>query len=587
MMTKKWVGVTCALLMAGVLLCAPLLSAPSLPRESYAKYRQDIAQGVVKSVRLDASAVMAVTLSDGTTYQTDNPRRETLKEELLTAGIAVEEGSAAAEPSRIIGFMLAGALVVGAYKAFSREKTAVVVKEAEESKKNTTFADVAGNREAVDSLRGLVDYLQDPEKYKKLGARLPRGVLLYGPPGTGKTLMAKALAGEAGVPFLYASGSDFVQMYVGMGASRVRELFKRARKNGRCVVFIDEIDALGKSRASGEGDNGERDQTLNALLTEMSGFEGGEGILVVAATNRRDTLDEALLRPGRFDRHVEVGMPDRIARERIIEVVSRRMPLGEVCIADIARRTVGFSGAALESMMNEAAIVAARQGSLQVTESHIDNAYFSSLVGDEREIALDARDRRITAIHEAGHALACRRLLPEDAVQHVTIIPATRGSGGHMLRVPAERMQTKMSLRASVQVALAGRAAEEVTFGQENISVGAANDLDVATRTLEHMVCRLGMDEEAGLATRSEKDGSSLVQKRMQEYYRATVALIRENEELLLSLAAELEAKETLSGEQVDQVLTGTGGTRTPNEPPPRMHAEGRMANGAETQLPI
>lgn len=555
-MKKIWLVVISALLMAGVLIAAPLLDGVEIPHVAYGAFKTDLTAGHVTQVTLSQSANMQVERADGTVYTTDNPRRDTFKEELLELGISVKEGTPSPQVSQILGFFLAGALVFGAYKAFSRDKVAATAtaKEASEKECTITFEQVAGNPESVGNLQGLVDYLKNPERYSQMGARMPRGVLLYGPPGTGKTLMARALAGEAGVPFLYASGSDFVQMYVGMGAARVRELFKKARKHGKCLVFIDEIDALGRAR-SGEGDNGERDQTLNALLTEMSGFDSGEGILVVAATNRRDTLDEALLRPGRFDRQIEVGLPDKTAREKILAVVSRQMPLQEVCLTELAARTVGFSGAALESMMNEAAILAAREQSPCITLAHVDLAYKTCLVGEEKEVAMDPRDRRMTALHESGHALVCRILLPQDTLQHVTIIPGTKGSGGHMLRIPQERMATKAMLRASVCVALAGRAAEETEYGTEGVSAGASNDIEMATRMLSHMICRLGMDEEAGLVAQSEGMQSELLKRRMGELYGMTLSLVDEYKDALYALADALEEKETLSGAAVDEII--------------------------------
>lgn len=555
-MMKKWVAIACALLMAAILVVGPLMDGPEAAVASYGEFNVDLARGRVSRVVLSQAATMEVELTDGTIYRTDNPRRETLKEDLLNRNIQVEETGATPAPNQIIGFLLGGLLVLGAYRLYSREKVsaAATMKEAERKESTVTFARVAGNPESVNNLMGLVDYLKEPAKYAALGARMPRGVLLYGPPGTGKTLMARALAGEAGVPFLYASGSDFVQMYVGMGAARVRDLFKRARKHGRCLIFIDEIDAMGRSR-SNDGENGERDQTLNALLTEMSGFDPAEGILVVAATNRRDTLDEALLRPGRFDRHIEVGLPDRAAREKILSVVSQDMPLGDIDLEALAARTVGFSGAALESLMNEAAIRAAREERERIDNAHIDAAYKVCVVGEERPPLADERDRRITALHESGHALICRLLLPEDQIQHVTIIPGTNGSGGHMLRVPQERMPTKAALRASVAVALGGRAAEELIYGQEGVTIGASNDIEMATRLLGHMLCRLGMDEEVGLVSQDERAQGELIRRRMAQIYSMTLVLLEEHRQELTAITDALLEKETLSGEDIDRLM--------------------------------
>ena len=335
------------------------------------------------------------------------------------------------------------------------------------------FADVAALEEAVESLRGLADVLKHPDKYARYGARTPRGVLLYGPPGTGKTLLARALAGEAGVPFYAVSGSDFVQMYVGVGASRVRALFKKARKAGRGVIFIDEIDALG-SRREGSG-NEEREQTINALLTEMSGFRGGEGILVLAATNRPEKLDAALTRPGRFDRQIEVGMPDRAGRRQILQVHARGKPLSaQVDIDRLAADTVSFSGAKLESMLNEAALRAARRNTGEITAGDVDAALRAVLVGEDRLNRPGApQERRITAFHEAGHALATLLFDPQSRLARVSIIPSTRGAAGYSMAVPPDRMLlTRAQAEAAVCVALAGRAAEELVFGRAGVTTG-------------------------------------------------------------------------------------------------------------------
>jgi cell division protease FtsH len=282
------------------------------------------------------------------------------------------------------------------------------------------FSDVAGNDEAKESVADIVDFINNAEKYAKYGARMPRGVIFYGPPGTGKTLMAKAIAGEAGVPFYAVSGSDFVQMYVGVGAGRIRELFKKARENGKAVIFIDEIDALGKKRGNAAaGGNDEREQTLNALLTEMSGFSSGEGIVVIAATNRLDTLDEALLRPGRFDRQIEIGLPDFAGREKILGLHAKNKPLAEnISIASLAKQTVYFSGAMLENLLNEAAISAAKKGADEIATADIETAYYTVIAGSEKKdrSGIKERERRITAYHEAGHALAAKITAPENIV---------------------------------------------------------------------------------------------------------------------------------------------------------------------------
>jgi len=426
---------------------------------------------------------------------------------------------------------------------------------------NQHFSDVAALDEAVDSLRSLVDVLRHPDKYAQYGARAPRGVLLYGPPGTGKTLLARALAGEAGVPFYSVSGSDFVQMYVGVGASRVRELFKKARKSGRAVVFIDEIDALGGRR---EGGNDEREQTLNALLTEMSGFRKDEGIIVLAATNRPDKLDAALTRPGRFDRQIEVGMPDRAGRLRILSVHSQGKPMArDVDFERLAADTVSFSGAKLESMLNEAALRAARRNEGVITAEDVGFAFRSVVVGDEKlSTGRNRRERELTAFHEAGHALATVLLEPESRLSRVSIIPSTRGAAGYSMAVPPDRMlMTLAQLEAHIGIALAGRAAEELAFGSSSITTGAGNDLMHATELAARMCLEWGMDSDTGLVSRQvlaqfgAANGEVAVKERLGRVYGMTKAVLEEHRRALTELAETLLDREWLDGGEAETLM--------------------------------
>ncbi len=426
---------------------------------------------------------------------------------------------------------------------------------------NQHFFDVAALDEAVESLRSLVDVLRNPEKYIRYGARAPRGVLLYGPPGTGKTLLARALAGEAGVPFYTVSGSDFVQMYVGVGASRVRDLFRKARKNGRAVIFIDEIDALGGRR---EGGNDEREQTLNALLTEMSGFRGDEGIIVLAATNRPDKLDAALTRPGRFDRQIEVGMPDKAGRLRILSVHAKGKPIArDVDFERLAADTVSFSGAKLESMLNEAALRAARRDQGIITSDDVGIAFRSILIGDEKlNRSSCGQEREITAFHEAGHALATLLLEPDSRLTRVSIIPSTSGAAGYSMAVPPDRqLLTAAQVEAHIGIALAGRAAEEVTFGNGSITTGAANDLAKATELAARMCLEWGMDDDAGLAVRrllapwGATGGESLVRARLDKIYAMTRQLLEAHQSALIALANALLEKEWLDGMEAEKIV--------------------------------
>ena len=347
-------------------------------------------------------------------------------------------------------------------------------------RQSCTFSDVAANEQALESLSELRDYLKHPDKYVRYGARMPRGVLLYGPPGTGKTLLARALAGEAGVPFFAISGSDFVEKYVGVGASRVRTLFQKARKAGKCVIFIDEIDAMGKRRDDSASD--ERDQTLNALLSEMSGFYTGDGVIVMAATNRIEALDPALLRPGRLGKPLDV----------------------DVSLEELAAQTVSFSGASLENLLNEAALAAAERDDGRIDRRDLQQAFYKTVAGADREMLASERERQIIAVHEAGHALASFLLSPENRLTRVSILPAGHGAAGYNLCVPEERvMVEKRHLESQIQVLLAGRAAEQVVFGDDALTAGASSDLARATELAAAMVMELGMWDEPSVSLKT------------------------------------------------------------------------------------
>ncbi|MBV1818267.1 ATP-dependent zinc metalloprotease FtsH [Anaerosalibacter bizertensis] len=547
---------------------------------SYKRFLSYVENGQVEKVELDDSPKITGKLKNGNYFVTDNPRTENFKENLLKNNIKVKEtngNSALMQGLTFILFLLG----IGAIGYFlnnnmtkqAQKEMAVMSNVDEEnfSEKDISFKDVAGNEEAIGSLKELVDFIQNPDKYDKYGARIPRGVLLYGPPGTGKTLLAKALAGEAKVPFYSVAGSDFIQVYAGLGASRIRTLFKKAKESGKSVIFIDEIDALGKKRKGNfsNGGSDESDRTLNALLTEMSGFKENEGIIVVAATNRIDTLDEALLRPGRFDRQIEVGLPDVNARYKILSLHSKNKPLSDsVNLKKVAHETVYFSGAMLENLMNESAMLAAKNNDPSINMNHIDKAFYTVLVGEEKKdrSTIPFEDKKITAYHEAGHALITKLVSKENRVTKVSIIPSTRGMGGFSMNIPPDKMyQTKNDIKNNIMVALGGRAAEEVVFGENNITTGASSDLKKATEMSLSMIGIYGMDKELGLLNYESilgqnMEGNKILIDRIKDIldnlYSETKKLIIDNIDYLDKIASLLLEKEVLDEEDMNRLVS-------------------------------
>src|SRR5215211_6418998 len=452
-----------------------------------------------------------------------------------------------------------------------------------EDQVKVTFADVAGVEEAKQEVSELVDFLKDPGKFQKLGGRIPRGVLLVGPPGTGKTLLARAIAGEAGVPFFTISGSDFVEMFVGVGASRVRDMFEQAKKNAPCIVFIDEIDAVGRHRGAGLGNgNDEREQTLNQLLVEMDGFEANEGIIIIAATNRPDVLDPALLRPGRFDRQVIVPRPDIDGREQILAVHMKKVPLApDVDPRVIARGTPGFSGADLANLVNEAALLAARRGKRLVAMKEFEDAKDKVLMGTERKSMVMTEDeKRMTAYHEAGHPIVALHEPASDPIHKATIIPRGRALG-MVMRLPERDNYSyhRDKMFANLAVSMGGRVAEEIIFGYEKVSSGASSDIQYATSLARNMVTRWGMSDALGPLQYAEADeevflGYSVNRQRqmsdetaqlidkeirrvVDEGYARARVLLEEQRDELETLAKALLEYETLSGDEIKAVLAG------------------------------
>ena len=464
------------------------------------------------------------------------------------------------------------------------------IKNTNDEKRKTTFDDVAGADEEKEELAEVVEFLKAPEKYNKLGARIPKGVLLVGPPGTGKTLLARAVAGEAGVPFFSISGSDFVEMFVGVGASRVRDLFDQAKKNSPCIIFIDEIDAVGRQRGAGlGGGNDEREQTLNQLLVEMDGFGANEGVILIAATNRPDVLDPALMRPGRFDRQVVVSYPDVNGREAILRVHARKKPLApDVNLKTIAKTTAGFTGADLENLLNEAALLAARKDKKAITMDEIKEATVKVVVGAEKKSkVMSEKEKKLTAYHEAGHAILFDKLETQDPVHEISIIP-TGMAGGYTMPLPSEdkSYNSRRGMYEDIVVSLGGRVAEELIM--DDISTGASNDIEKATKTARAMVTKYGMTKELGCVCYGTDNNSVFLGRdmgsRTQDYSEATAAkidqlvldmvnkaygdatkILSDNMDKLHDIAKYLIKHEKMGSEDFTAVMNGT--YKEPEEP--------------------
>jgi len=451
----------------------------------------------------------------------------------------------------------------------------------DQDQNKVTFADVAGCDEAKEEVEEMVDFLKDPSKYQKLGGTVPRGALMVGPPGTGKTLLARAIAGEAKVPFFTISGSDFVEMFVGVGASRVRDMFEQAKKHAPCIIFIDEIDAVGRSRGAGlGGGNDEREQTLNQLLVEMDGFEGHEGIIVIAATNRADVLDKALLRPGRFDRQVNVGLPDIRGREQILNVHMKKVPAAEdVIVKYIAQGTPGFSGADLANLINEAALFAARENKRLVSMSDLEKAKDKLIMGVERRsMVMDESEKKMTAYHEAGHAIVGKLVPDHDPVYKVSIMPRGRALGVTMFLPEKDQYSaSKRKLDSMISSLYGGRIAEEQIFGWELVSTGASNDIERATELARNMVTKWGFSRRLGPLSYGEEDGEVFlghsvtqnktiaegtactineeVRKIIDQNYQRAEQILKDNEDILHTMADALMKYETIDKYQLEDLM--------------------------------
>jgi len=481
-----------------------------------------------------------------------------------------------------------------------------------EGQTKVTFEDVAGVDEAKEELKEVVEFLKDPQKFSRLGGKIPKGVLLVGPPGTGKTLLAKAVAGEANVPFFSISGSDFVEMFVGVGASRVRDLFEQGKKHKPCLIFMDEIDAVGRSRFGGGfgGGHDEREQTLNQLLVEMDGFNSNEGIILIAATNRADVLDPALLRPGRFDRQVMVDFPDLAGRERILQVHARKVKLGpDADLGTIAKGTSGFSGADLANLINEAALLAARRNRDDISMAELEEAKDRVMMGPERRsLALTDKEKKLTAYHEAGHALTAKYVGAQEEVHKVTIIPRGRALGVTSYLPGEERFtQFRGALKDRLVYMLGGRAAEEITFG--DFTTGAGNDLQRATQMATRMVCEFGMSDVLGARTYGDSGQPSPfnfreggdharysdatasvideeIKRIVDEAHERATKILLDNREVLVRVSEALIERETIDGNELDLLMKGESLPELPKAPPPLPPAPPASADTAEEKKP-
>ncbi|MGL4290439.1 MAG: ATP-dependent zinc metalloprotease FtsH [Phreatobacter sp.] len=581
----------------------------------FTQFLSEVDGGRVRDVTIQGPEVTGH-FTDGRTFQTYAPPYPGLTQKLFEKGVQVQ----ARPPGEQVPWFVAllaqwfpVLLLIGLWIFMSRQIQGAggkamgfgksKAKLLTEAHGRVTFDDVAGIDEAKQDLQEIVEFLRDPQKFQRLGGRIPRGVLLVGPPGTGKTLTAKAVAGEANVPFFTISGSDFVEMFVGVGASRVRDMFEQAKKNAPCIIFIDEIDAVGRHRGAGlGGGNDEREQTLNQLLVEMDGFEPNEGIIIIAATNRPDVLDPALLRPGRFDRQIVVPNPDVNGREKILKVHARKVPLApDVDLKIIARGTPGFSGADLMNLVNEAALLAARRSKRMVTMADLEDAKDKVMMGAERRsMAMSEEEKKLTAYHEAGHAVVGLNVEAGLPVHKATIIPRGRALGMVKFLPEGDRYSMKYKEYTShLAVAMGGRVAEELTFGKANVTSGAVGDIDQATKMARAMVTRMGFSDELGMVAYGDNQeevflGMSMgrqqsisestaqkidteVKRLVQEGYDEAKRILTEKHDEFIRVAEALLEYETLSGDEIKDLIAGK---------PPVRDAEPDKNSGRSSAVP-
>lgn len=593
--------------------------AGNLDQTSYTQFMDDAKAGKIRRVDVQGRRI-TVTPAEGATYTITSPGDLWMVEDLRKNGVQVY-GKPDEEPSFLEQILISWfpmILLIGVWIFFMRQMQMggknggpfsfgkSKARMLDDSANKVRFADVAGCDEAKEDVREVVDFLKDPSKYQRLGGHIPRGILLVGSPGTGKTLLAKAIAGEAGVPFFSISGSDFVEMFVGVGASRVRDMFETAKKNAPCIIFIDEIDAVGRQRGAGlGGGNDEREQTLNQMLVEMDGFETGTNVIVVAATNRPDVLDPALMRPGRFDRQVVVPLPDIRGREQILAVHMKKIPLGSDVQTDVlARGTPGFSGADLANLVNEAALFAARRNGRVVEMHDFELAKDKIMMGAERKSMVMTEDeRRNTAYHESGHALVAKLMPKSDPVHKVTIVPRGRALGLTMQLPETDRYAyDKQYLLTRIAILFGGRIAEEVFMHQ--MTTGASNDFERATQLARDMVMRFGMSDKMGVMVYAENEGevflgravtktTHISEKTMQavdteirrileEQYGVARKLIEEHRDKIEKMASALLKWETLDAEQLDDIMAG----KDPREPKPPESQDTRKSAESQGKAP-
>jgi cell division protease FtsH len=563
---------------------------------SYSQFLQDVDSGRIREVTIMGERISGVYTENGSAFQTYSPGDTGMVQRLENANVAITARPEVDSSNTLFGYLISWLpilLILGVWIFFMRQMQGgsrgamgfgkSKAKLLTEAHGRVTFEDVAGVDEAKEDLEEIVEFLRDPQKFQRLGGRIPRGVLLVGPPGTGKTLLARSVAGEANVPFFTISGSDFVEMFVGVGASRVRDMFEQAKKNAPCIIFIDEIDAVGRHRGAGlGGGNDEREQTLNQLLVEMDGFEANEGIILIAATNRPDVLDPALMRPGRFDRQVVVPNPDVAGRERILKVHVRNVPLApNVDLKTLARGTPGFSGADLMNLVNEAALMAARRNKRLVTMAEFEDAKDKVMMGAERRSnAMTQEEKKLTAYHEAGHAIVAMQVPVADPVHKATIVPRGRALGMVMQLPEGDRYSMSYKWMVSrLAIMMGGRVAEEITFGKENITSGASSDIEQATKLARAMVTQWGFSDKLGHVAYGENQqevflGHSVSQQKnvsestaqtidseirrlIDAAYTEAKDILTNSHEAFVAIAEGLLEYETLTGEEIKAIIRG------------------------------